>query len=87
MVRSNCLDKRENDTNLNTKTTETIVFHITVKEPVSFSLGNENTEGKSLMEQLRGEALKFHKPGETSHHCISLCHFIFTFPETVHCVV
>ncbi|KAI7797490.1 glutaminyl-tRNA synthetase [Triplophysa rosa] len=23
-----------------------------------------NTEGKSLMEQLRGEALKFHKPGE-----------------------
>ncbi|XP_057212200.1 glutamine--tRNA ligase [Triplophysa rosa] len=26
--------------------------------------GDGNTEGKSLMEQLRGEALKFHKPGE-----------------------
>uniref|UniRef100_A0A671KSA0 Glutamine--tRNA ligase n=1 Tax=Sinocyclocheilus anshuiensis TaxID=1608454 RepID=A0A671KSA0_9TELE len=26
--------------------------------------GEANTEGKSLMEQLRGEALKFHKPGE-----------------------
>uniref|UniRef100_A0A8C2KYF6 Glutamine--tRNA ligase n=1 Tax=Cyprinus carpio TaxID=7962 RepID=A0A8C2KYF6_CYPCA len=27
-------------------------------------VGEANTEGKSLMEQLRGEALKFHKPGE-----------------------
>uniref|UniRef100_A0A8C4EW92 Glutamine--tRNA ligase n=1 Tax=Dicentrarchus labrax TaxID=13489 RepID=A0A8C4EW92_DICLA len=26
--------------------------------------GKKQTEGKSLMEQLRGEALKFHKPGE-----------------------
>lgn len=25
---------------------------------------NVNAEGKSLMDQLRGEALKFHKPGK-----------------------
>uniref|UniRef100_A0A9R1SSA6 Glutaminyl-tRNA synthetase n=2 Tax=Cyprinus carpio TaxID=7962 RepID=A0A9R1SSA6_CYPCA len=33
-------------------------------EQVSVENGEANTEGKSLMEQLRGEALKFHKPGE-----------------------
>ncbi|XP_076022736.1 glutamine--tRNA ligase isoform X2 [Genypterus blacodes] len=33
------------------------------KEEVALN-GDVNTEGKSLMEQLRGEALKFHKPGE-----------------------
>uniref|UniRef100_A0A8C1BZL4 Glutamine--tRNA ligase n=1 Tax=Cyprinus carpio carpio TaxID=630221 RepID=A0A8C1BZL4_CYPCA len=35
-----------------------------VIEQVSVENGEANTEGKSLMEQLRGEALKFHKPGE-----------------------
>ncbi|RXN12612.1 glutamine--tRNA ligase [Labeo rohita] len=30
----------------------------------SLTPGEANTEGKSLMEQLRGESLKFHKPGE-----------------------
>uniref|UniRef100_A0A667Y0F0 Glutamine--tRNA ligase n=1 Tax=Myripristis murdjan TaxID=586833 RepID=A0A667Y0F0_9TELE len=33
------------------------------KEEVALN-GKMNNEGKSLMEQLRGEALKFHKPGE-----------------------
>ncbi|KAK2899068.1 hypothetical protein Q8A67_010486 [Cirrhinus molitorella] len=33
-------------------------------EQVSVLNGEANTEGKSLMEQLRGEAVKFHKPGE-----------------------
>ncbi|XP_056102716.1 glutamine--tRNA ligase [Rhinichthys klamathensis goyatoka] len=33
-------------------------------EQVSEVNGEGKTEGKSLMEQLRGEALKFHKPGE-----------------------
>lgn len=40
-------------------------------------LGNGfSGEGKSLMEQLRGEALKFHKPGEKQKHLRSTvkCH-------------
>uniref|UniRef100_A0A671R2Z8 Glutaminyl-tRNA synthetase n=1 Tax=Sinocyclocheilus anshuiensis TaxID=1608454 RepID=A0A671R2Z8_9TELE len=34
------------------------------KKPKVYFYCEANTEGKSLMEQLRGEALKFHKPGE-----------------------
>lgn len=35
-------------------------------------------EGKSLMDQLRGEALKFHKPGkEVKLNSCSFKHFVF----------
>lgn len=34
-----------------------------VKTVYVVCLGEVKSEGKSLMEQLRGEALKFHKPG------------------------
>lgn len=37
-----------------------IIFHV-----LNCCIGQEMMgDGKSLMEQLRGEALKFHKPGE-----------------------
>lgn len=46
-------------------------------------------EGKSLMDQLRGEAMKFHKPGEKEPHeqsnsvvCLPLTLFFHTLYTT-----
>lgn len=58
------------------------LHHVTCFTCVLVVLGEVNTEGKSLMEQLRGEALKFHKTGEKSM-LVCLVLLVFFSPREV----
>ena len=73
-----------------------VLFVLTV--PVGCLGDVMSGEGKSLMEQLRGEALKFHKPGEKEQpeqldaavsllvallsYCVCVCVDLSSFPSS-----